>query len=239
VSNQTTNFGFLVRQRGLAGDLDDHGFGGVEEVDASHVAAIAADSLLRDGSRQAGFAHQRQQASLEHRLATAVDQQLVEKPHAATTAAAQLAEALDEHERGGQAHSDRTVDGGSETIRRRPYGGEIEDRAGGRGTAKTTDREHVDGTNLGCRVDDATGRRLSATRPRRGELRRTGRRPIEAEMSAGTEGSSRRAGRARWLPKQGVSGSRNANRDTDVAQRPDLAALRGKGPKCRRYGPFR
>jgi hypothetical protein len=131
------------------GDLDNHGLGGVQDVDACDVAAGAADPLLGDGSRQAGFADQRQEASLEHRLATTVDEQLIEQPHTVATAATQFAEPLDQHERGGQAQSDRAVDGGTKTIRCRPCRGEIENRSGRRCAAETTDREHVDGAEIG------------------------------------------------------------------------------------------
>ena len=99
-----------------SGDLDDQAEDVVDEVDAGNVAAIAADPTLCPRPRQSGVANQAQEAPFEHRLATDVQQQTIEKSDTVPSGTAQLGKTLDEHQRRRQVQPDGAVDGCGEAV---------------------------------------------------------------------------------------------------------------------------
>jgi hypothetical protein len=139
-----------------AGDFNHNRERLEQEVDASDVAAIASLHRLGLRSRQARLAHQREESPLEHRVATTVDQELVQCSCAPSPRAAELAESsLEDHRRPG---------------------------AGGANWARIVSLVDLGGNRLGCCDNSRPDHRLGQIPPRSGRRsrRQPGRPPFGA-----------------------------------------------------------
>ena len=79
------------------------------------VVAVAAHDVLRRRPWKSGLSNEGQEASLQDRLTTAVDEQLVEDTYATLPAATKLGEPIGEDQRCRQTQTQRAVDRRSQT----------------------------------------------------------------------------------------------------------------------------
>jgi hypothetical protein len=160
------------------GHLDDDAFGGEQEVDACHVMGIAADDVLCRWSGQPRLPYEREESALQDCLATAVDQQPIEKSHATLPATTELGESFGEHQRCRQAQTSAVNRCGEATLRRL-RARQIEHGSRRRCAPEAGDSHHVDRPNRSRRVNGCASDRRPAARSSDGELDRLAR-PVEA-----------------------------------------------------------
>ncbi len=126
------------------GDLDDDAVGLELEVHPGDRPAAGTMDDLGHGSRQSGRSHQSQEPPLEERVTAAVREQLVEGAGAPSTRSAERGESLRQHDRCRGAGPDGGVDRRFQAHRGDACSGQVDDRAGCRRAAISTDGHPID-----------------------------------------------------------------------------------------------